>query len=87
MVFTFPYIIVCSSPDDRSVLSGDRFSGLSYIERMRIKFPGKNPGALLLSCSICNITLQTKGVNTCDMEKNILDYNKRYDSYSYQLKI
>lgn len=87
MVFTFPYIIVCSVPDDRSVLSGDRSPGLSYIERMCIKFPGKNPGALLLSCSTCNITLLIKSVNTCITERNILDYDKRYDSYSYQLKI
>ncbi len=87
MVFTFPYIIVCSVPDDRSILSEDRSPGLSYIERMRIKFPGKNPGALLLSCSMCNITLLIKSVNTCIVEKNILDCNERYDSYSYQLKI
>ena len=46
MVFTFPYIIVCSVPDDRSILSEDRSPGLSYIERMRIKFPGKNPGGI-----------------------------------------
>ena len=86
MVFTFPYIIVCSVPDDRSVLSEDRSPRLSYIERMRIKFPGKNRGHFL-SCSICNITLIIKSVNTCIVEKNILDCNKRYDSYSYQLKI